>query len=107
MTNLGVFQIQSRPSRATSQILSLLLFAVCIGLYLQTAVRRHHENPEDRVVPTVHQLLSGVHTVVLEPAEEDDYVAADNASTFERFRHSMLVKDTVASGRRFLVATAL
>src|ERR1700753_2207531 len=107
MTNLGIFQIQSRPSRVTSQVLSLLLFAVCIGLYLQTAVRRHHENPEDRVVPTVHQLYSGIRTAVLEPAAEDDYIPADNASTLERLRHSMLLKDTLASGRRFLIATAL
>ncbi len=60
MTNLAVFQIQAKPARMTSQVLSLLLFAVCIGLYLQTAVRRHHENPEDRVVPTIHQLYAGV-----------------------------------------------
>ena len=44
---------------------------------------------------------------MLEPAEEDDYIPADNASTLERVRHSMLLKDTLASGRRFLIATAL
>ena len=107
MTNLALFQIQARPGRHTTQILSMLLFALCIVLYLQTAVRRHHENPEDRVVPTFQQLSHGVHTVLTEPAEEDDYVPPDNASHWELFRHSMLVRDTLASGKRFLIATAL
>ena len=107
MTNLGLFEIQARPQRGVSEALSLVLFALCVVLYLHTAVVRHRENPEDRVVPTVHQLAQGVRTAVLEPAEEDDYLPADNASTWERFRHSMLVKDTLASGKRFLIAVGL
>ena len=93
-----LFQIQARPKRAFSEGLSLVLFALCIVMYLHTATVRHRENPEDRVVPTVHQLLSGLHTAVLEPAEEDDYLPAENASTWERFHLSMFVKDTRASG---------
>ena len=89
------------------QAASCLLFVVCIGLYMQTSIRRHHDNPEDRVVPSVAQLEAGIHSSVFEPAEEDDYIPADNASKWERFQHSMIVKDTLSSGRRFLISLLL
>jgi NitT/TauT family transport system permease protein len=84
-----------------------MLFVVCIGLYMHTSVVRHRDNPEDRVVPNGAQLLAGIHSAVLEPAEEDDYIPAENASTWERLEHSMIWKDTASSGRRFLISLAL
>ena len=101
------FDIQARPNRLLAQALSCLFFVVCIGLYMHTSVSRHRDNPEDRVVPNATQLAAGIHASVLEPAEEDDYIPADNASKWERFRHSMIVKDTISSGRRFFIALAL
>jgi NitT/TauT family transport system permease protein len=74
---------------------------------MHTSVARHRDNPEDRVVPNGAQLLAGIHSAVLEPAEEDDYIPADNAPTWERLEHSMIWKDTAASGRRFLISLAL
>lgn len=107
VSNLALFEIQTQPRRSTTWTLSVLLFAVCIALYVQTAVKRHHENPEDRVVPSVSQLISGVKTAVLEPAEEDTFIVDDSTTTWQRLEHSMLVKDTLASGKRFLIASAL
>ena len=101
------FDIQARPNRLLAQALSCLFFVVCIGLYMHTSASRHRENPEDRVVPNATQLAAGIHASVLEPAEEDDYIPADTASKWERFRHSMIVKDTISSGRRFFIALAL
>jgi NitT/TauT family transport system permease protein len=101
------FDIQARPNRLFAQALSCLLFVLCIGLYIQTSAKRHHENSEDRVVPNIHQLMGGIHASVLEPAEEDDYLAPDNASKWELFRHSMIWKDTVASGKRFFISLLL
>jgi len=107
MTNLSPFDIQARPNRLLAQALSCLLFVVCIGLYMHTSIARHKDNPEDRVVPSGHQLVAGIRSAVLEPAEEDDYIPADNASTWERLEHSMIWKDTASSGRRFLISLAL
>jgi NitT/TauT family transport system permease protein len=107
MANLSPFDIQARPNRLLMQAASCMLFVVCIGFYMQTSVKRHRENAEDRVVPSLSQLAAGVHASVLEPAEEDDYIPADNASKWERFQHSMIVKDTLASGRRFFISLAL
>src|SRR5260370_11712396 len=98
--------IQVRPARLWTQSLSWVLFVVGIVLYAQFSIARHKENPEDRVAPSVHQLAQGIRASVLEPAEEDDPVDA-NAPLFERVRHSMLWKDTVASARRFFIALAL
>ena len=107
MTNLSPFDIQARPNRLLAQALSCVLFVVCIGLYMHTSVARHRENAEDRVVPSGHQLVAGIRSAVLEPAEEDDYIPADNASTWERLRHSMIWKDTASSGGRFFISLAL
>ncbi len=107
MTNLSPFDIQARPNRLLAQALSCVLFVVCIGFYMQTSIARHKENPEDRVVPSGHQLVVGIRSAVLEPAEEDDYIAPDNASTWELLRHSMIWKDTASSGRRFFISLAL
>ncbi len=107
MAQIPLFHIQARPHRAVTESLSVMLFLACIFLYLHTAVIRHRANPEDRVVPTVSQLSHGLHTALLTPAEEDDYLPAENASTWELFRHSMIVKDTLASGKRFGISVAL
>ncbi len=98
--------IQVRPSRLWTQSLSWILFAVGIALYAQFSIARHKENPEDRVVPSAQQLIQGIKSAALEAPEEDDAVDP-NASFFERFSHSMLWKDTLSSGKRFLIALAL
>jgi NitT/TauT family transport system permease protein len=73
---------------------------------MQMSIARPQENPEDRVVPSAAQLMQGIHASVLEPAAEDDPVDADAPLLF-KLTHSMLWKDTVASGRRFLIALLL
>jgi NitT/TauT family transport system permease protein len=98
--------IQVQPSRLWTQSLSWVLFLVGITLYAQLSIARHRENPEDRVVPSARQLIEGVKTSVLEPAEEDDPLDP-GASLWQRIQHSMLWKDTMASARRFLIALAL
>jgi len=107
MATFSPFDIQARPNRLLTHALSCLLFLVCIGLYMHTSITRHRENNEDRVVPNARQLAQGIRSSVLEPAEEDDYVPADNASRWERFHLSMIWKDTVSSGRRFFISLFL
>jgi NitT/TauT family transport system permease protein len=103
----GIFDIQARPNRLLAQVLSFVLFALCLVLYVHVSRVRHQDNPEDRIVPNAAQLAGGVHASVLEPAEEDDYIAPEGASNWERFQHSMLVKDTLSSSRRFLISVLL
>lgn len=98
--------IQARPRRLWTQSLSWVLFIVGIFTYSHYSVERHKENPEDRVVPSSAQLWQGIKVSVLQPAEEDDALA-DGASIWERITHSMLLKDTLASSRRFFIAIAL
>ncbi|QMV18376.1 ABC transporter permease subunit [Granulicella sp. 5B5] len=107
MTNLSPFDIQARPNRLLMQALSALVFIVCIGLYTHTSIVRHRDNPEDRIVPSGAQLMAGIKSSVLEPAEESDYIPPDNASTWELVHHSMIWTDTMASGSRFLISLAL
>jgi len=47
--------------------------------YLYIAHSRHLENPEDRVIPTVKQMVSGMYDAAMKPAEDDEQVIATNA----------------------------
>jgi NitT/TauT family transport system permease protein len=82
------------------------LFLVGIMLYAQMSIARHRENPEDRVVPSMRQLMAGISSAVFDAPEEDDQIDA-SAPLLQRISHSMLWKDTAASARRFLIALGL
>jgi NitT/TauT family transport system permease protein len=98
--------INARPSRTTTVVLSWVLFAAGIGLYLYTAAARHRENPEDRVTPTIGQMIRGMSGAATTGATDDD-AQTPPASLVQRFSTSMLWKDTVATGRRFFYSMAL
>jgi NitT/TauT family transport system permease protein len=105
---MSVLSISARPNRLTCWALSWFLFAAGICLYLYTAQRRHKENPDDRVVPTIAQLGAGIYQAAMNPdADEEPSADAAGQSAVERFRNGMLWKDTVASSRRFLFGLAL
>jgi NitT/TauT family transport system permease protein len=89
-----------------TMVLSWVLFAAGIGLYLYTAAARHREDPEDRVTPTIGQMVRGMSGAVLTGAGGDD-AQTQRASVIQRFSTGMLWKDTVATGRRFLYSMAL
>jgi len=102
----GFHLINARPSRMMTIVLSWALFATGIGLYLHTSAARHRENPEDRVTPTIGQMIRGMSGAALTSAEDEE-TQAQRASLIQRFSTSMLWKDTVATGRRFLCSMAL
>jgi NitT/TauT family transport system permease protein len=88
-------------------MLSWFLFVLGIGLYVQVAHKRHQENPEDRIVPTLTQMARSTYDAALKPAEDDEQNVADNASLPRRFFASMLWKDTKATSRRFFYSLLL
>jgi NitT/TauT family transport system permease protein len=102
----GFHLINARPSRTMTIGLSWVLFATGIGLYLHTSAARHRENPEDRVTPTIGQMIRGMSGAALTSAEDEE-TQAPPASVIQRFSTSMLWKDTVATGRRFFCSMAL
>jgi NitT/TauT family transport system permease protein len=105
---VSLLSINVKPSRAACWTFSWLLFAIGIGLYFYTAQKRHKENPDDRVVPTLAQLAAGLYQAAMSP-DGDEAISADaqGQSAFARFRNSMLWTDTVASSRRFIYGLAL
>ena len=103
-----MLRIFAAPNRHLFAVFSWTLFALGILLYLRTAHARHLENPEDRIVPTIQQLSAGFTHAALTPAEEDDTSdLGDHPSLIQQLTHSMLWKDTVASGKRFSISLAL
>src|SRR5580658_10046091 len=92
----GLFSVDARPSAITTWTLSWFLFAAGIALYFHTAHNRHIENPDDRVVPSLHQLGQGIAGAFTRPDTEDQDAPP------VRFTESMIFTDTVASAKRFL-----
>ena len=105
---MSVLSISAKPNRISTWMLTWFLFAAGICLYFYTAQRRHKENPDDRVVPTLAQLGAGVYQAAMNPdADEEPAADAAGQSALARFRNGMLWKDTVASARRFMYGLAL
>jgi NitT/TauT family transport system permease protein len=105
---MSLLSISVKPNRVTGWVLSWFLFAAGISLYFYTAQKRHQENPDDRVVPTLAQLGAGIYQAAMNPdADEEPAADAASQSALDRFRNGMLWKDTVASARRFFYGLAL
>ena len=94
---MSFLSIHAQPSRATTLVLSWFLFVAGIGSYFFVAIERHRENPDERVMPTIAQMVQGFKDAALKPAEEDE----------ENAPHSMLWKDSIATGRRFFISIGL
>jgi NitT/TauT family transport system permease protein len=102
----GFLLIHAKPNRTWTALLSWSLFAVGIAAYFYVAHARHRENPEDRVMPTVAQMVRGMSDAVLKPAEDDES-PAQGGTLAARFLGSMLWRDTKATARRFFYSMLL
>jgi NitT/TauT family transport system permease protein len=98
--------ISAKPSRLITVALSWFLFAAGACLYLYTAAARHRENPEDRVTPTIGQMVHGMFGAAL-TSPDQDVDPTQPATVVQRFSRGMLWKDTLATGRRFFYSMAL
>ena len=104
--SVGFQLVHAKQNQMTTFVLSWILFAIGIGLYFYASQKRHRDNPEDRVMPTVTQMFHGMSSAVSNPAEDDDPLP-ENASLRQKFLASMLWKDTVATSRRFIYSILL
>ncbi len=98
-----LFRIDAKPNRLTALTLSWFLFVSGIALYFYTSHNRHLENPEDKVIPSLQQLTTGMTDAFLKPdTEEAAPEGLENASLGRKFLTSMLWTDTLASAKRFV-----
>ena len=105
---MSFFHIHSHPSRTAGLVLSWFLFGAGIVSYFYVAQKRHRDNPDDRVTPTVIQMVRAFQDAALKPAEEEEVrEGAESQPMITRIRASMLWKDTMATSRRFLISIAL
>jgi NitT/TauT family transport system permease protein len=104
---MSLLRIHAHPGRTVSLVLSWFLFASGIVAYFYVSAQRHRDNPDDRVMPTIAQMVQAFHDAAVKPAEEDE--AQDDAprTLFAQVRASMLWKDTTATSRRFIISVVL
>lgn len=98
--------IHARPSGFVTFTLSWALFVVGIATYLHFAQARHLENPDERVTPTIAQMVQGMTSAALQ-ASDDEEALPEDAPFIQKLTGSMLWKDTMATGRRFVYALVL
>jgi NitT/TauT family transport system permease protein len=105
---MSVLRIHLQPSRGTAWVLSWFLFGAGVLAYFGASGNRHRDNPDDRVMPTIRQMGQAFANAALKPAEDDEVAAgADRQPLATRLVRGMLWKDTIASGRRFLISLGL
>src|SRR5580658_2193430 len=105
--SVGFLLIHAKPRRASAMLLSWALFVTGIALYFIVADQRHRDNPEERVTPTLAQMARGMFDAALKPAEDEEQTGAAGGTLLQRFRGSMLWKDTKATSRRFIYSMLL
>jgi NitT/TauT family transport system permease protein len=69
------YRLRTTPGKNISFLLSLILFLVCIKLYYNTALERHAENSQDKLVPTGEQLWNGFRKTIFEVKIKEEYDA--------------------------------
>ena len=97
------YRLRTTPGRRISLLLSLILFLVCIKLYYNTALKRHGENSQDKLVPTGEQLWNGFRKTIFEVNIKEEYdvngeaIKNDLPKPFREARN--LDKKAVADGK--------
>jgi NitT/TauT family transport system permease protein len=98
--------LNARPARGVSFLLPWVLFVVGVGGYFYAARERHLANPDERVTPTMTEMLKGMAGAALRPAGDEEEQAPPGTLS-KRVFSSMLWTDTAATARRFLLAMLL
>jgi len=105
---MSLFRIHAQPGRTAAWSLSWFLFAAGVTMYFYTSQQRHRENPDDRVTPTLTQMVHAFNDAARKPSDEEEVQESGaQQSMLARIRNSMLWKDTQATGRRFLISVVL
>lgn len=78
--------INLRPRLGTAMLLGLLPFLLVAILYGVNSSKRQHENPDDRLLPSLAQLVQGVKMVAVDedPRTGDVVLWADTAASLKR-----------------------
>lgn len=78
--------INLRPRLGTAMLLGLLPFLLVAILYGVNSSKRQHENPDDRLLPSLTQLVQGVKMVAVDedPRTGDIVLWADTAASLKR-----------------------
>jgi NitT/TauT family transport system permease protein len=103
---MSFFRIDAQPAKIPAWVLSWFLFAAGITAYFYAAEQRHRDNPDDRVMPTITQMVRAFQDAAAKPAEGAE-VQEGPQTLAARIRGSMLATDTIATARRFLISVAL
>ncbi len=78
--------INQRPSRASALLLAAIPFLIIIALYFFASAERLAENPDDRMLPGLTQLIDGVSRIAFEEDKRTGEVIlwVDSAASLDR-----------------------
>jgi NitT/TauT family transport system permease protein len=67
------FDINAKPGKKTSLALASVLFIISIVLYTGASVKRHKENPQDKLIPTAGQMWTSFTKAIFQPVIVQEY----------------------------------
>lgn len=89
---MKLLRIDAEPSRLEKVSLPMFLFLITACAYMYGSYTRHQENPDDRLMPSVSEMIDGINRTAFQPDRNGEY---------------RLFEDTIASGRRFFISWAI
>lgn len=92
------FQIRAVPGKVEKLVLSVVIFALCIAVYVAVAHFRHAQNPQEKIMPTAYQMTDGFLRTIVERGADGNILP---------LAQQRLVIDTLASAKRFGISVAL
>ena len=89
---MNLFKVNAQPTKTGALMLSWALFILCLFLYTGTSYVRHKENPKDKIVPTISQLVDGVKRTAIDPDRKGDLrLWIDTGASIRRFGISLAI----------------
>ena len=78
--------INQRPSRIGALLLAVIPFIVIVAIYLSASAARHVDNPDDRLLPDISQLVAGVNQAAFEedPRTGEVILRVDTVASLKR-----------------------
>jgi NitT/TauT family transport system permease protein len=61
------FGLHAKPGMVFGRVIGLVPIALAVGLYLVASQARHEKNPDDKLMPTVSQMVQEMKTIITVP----------------------------------------
>jgi NitT/TauT family transport system permease protein len=90
------FGLHARPGMVFSRVLGLIPVAILVGVYLFMSHARHIANPDDKLMPTVHQMYDQMKEIATVPDKRSGKILfiEDTKASLKRLTYGLGIAAT-------------